>query len=178
MRHPSLAFALLVGLSCGPLPTEPHTEGALVHTREAGARSLPPGAVNFTELAVGDSIVIRLELNGCFHHSVHRVVFHGEPGRVALVLATLEGNAMPDYEYTVPQYLTRGDLERLDAALHYYRTATERGMCTSSTTAALTLYRRGIRTASESFHDSSCPGLDDDRLLELGALVRLAKRRG
>ena len=176
MRHPSLALALVAGLSCGPLPTEPHAARALVDTLDAGERSVAPGAVAFTELAVGDSIVMRLELNGCFHHSVHRVVIRGESGRTAVGLATLEGNAMPGYEYVVPQYLTRGDLERLDKALHYYRTATDRGMCTSSTTAVLTSYRNGVPAASERFYDSSCPGLDDERLLELGTLVRLTKR--
>ena len=176
MRYALLALALVIALSCGQLPTEPRPEGRDPETSDAGPRPLASDVVNFTELAVGDSIVMRLELNGCFHHSAHRVVFHGELGGARLALATLEGNAMPGYEYTLPRYLARGDLERLDEALHYYRTATERGMCTSSMRAALTFYRRGARAGSEDFYDSSCPGLDGVHLLEVGTLVRLTKR--
>lgn len=176
MRYALLALALVAALSCGSLPTEPRPENGRADTSDTGAEPLAPGVVNFTQLAAGDSIVLRLELNGCFHHSVHQVVFHGDPGGAALSLATLEGNAMPDYEYTVPDHLARSDLERLDETLHYYRTATERGMCTSSVSAALTYYRNGARTGSEEFYDSSCPSLDDEHLLELGTLVRLTKR--
>ena len=176
MRTASLLLVLVVALSCGSLPTEPDPGEGLGSTANAGQRSLAPTVVNFAELAVGDSIVMRLELNGCFHHSVHRVVFRMEGGRAALSLATIEGNAMPGYAYAVPEHLARADLERLDEALHYYRTATERGMCTSSTTVALTLYRGGAQTASEDLYDSSCPGLDNEHLLDVGTLVKLAKR--
>ena len=45
----------------------------------------------------------------------YMITYNGNPLSME-VTSTLDGNAMPGYEYRVPQYLTRGDLERLAEA--------------------------------------------------------------
>lgn len=158
------------------MPTEPGTNRPPTSSERLSSPSVASGMVDFGQLSLGDSIVVMLQLDGCFQHSVHRLVFRAEAEGAAVSLTTLEGNAIPEFEFVAPAHLDRTALRRLDETLNYYRTASEPGMCTSSTSGELTMYRNGIRHDSERFHDSSCPSVDDEHMLELGALIDLRRR--
>ena len=159
MRPPAalaIAVAVATSLSCAP-------------DRALGPAAPAPSSGAATLVAGADSVVVDIELQGCFHHMRHRLALvpDGEGARVSLATtspALFPIDRDPGVRYRAPAHVDGATLARLERMLAMYRAIPQdEGItCTSTIEFRIARWERGAVAREERIFDGTCDGMGRD----------------
>jgi len=132
----------------------------------------------FTNLAAGDTLLIRFTSGGCFHFYTYEVTFTGKVRPTAAVVGVrLEwvaaGTGYRDSERQElgELHLSESDVSGLEALLAFYRSNTNRS-CSTEDSIKISQIRDGKVMATEEFTDASCRAYNVKGVLTIPSLAR------
>jgi len=128
----------------------------------SGWRQQPTRIHKFSELPRGNLLRIDVQTSGCFEQNANYFIFHSRPAPI------LEIAGLPT------QTLSETDVKGLDKLLEFYRHV-KNGSCTSTDTISLEEYSGDTLVAKETYVDSTCKTLDDNKMFSLRTLIDRAR---
>lgn len=175
MRRPSsrrivftAATCLLV--SCLEGPTSPLAESPAAR-RSADAGNPGATGITFEALAIGDSVKLHFQSDGCFHHFGEDAVLTRTASGLAIRVAGMTANLAPGWHLEAETALSLEQVRALDRTLDYFRSGPDGG-CT--TVEHLTIVGfNGAR--AESYVDASCGTYEEPTMFAIGRLFHMVR---